>query len=51
MQLNLVRYAFLVSFVLHLIEVVTYYVVDYDIVCHNNKILTTSSVELYILIV
>jgi hypothetical protein len=50
-QLNLVRYAFIVTFVLHTIELACYYVGDEEIICvtGSSGIQVTNSLELYIL--
>lgn len=49
----MVRYAFVVSFVLHAIELFCYFYGNEEIICSKdtNRITVTSALELYILIV
>jgi hypothetical protein len=53
LQLKLVRFAFVVTFVLHAIELFCYFYGNEQIICSNdtNRITVTSDLELYILIV
>lgn len=53
LQLKLVKFAFIFTIVLHIIELCCYYIADQQIICstESNRIRVTNSMELYILTV